>query len=944
MQIITPLTSRASVNLNWDNPNSGRNPYKFKLSDYLNSNMMMQVVGCTGVVDKVTLSIGDLASGDLESLQDRWTSIKRKTEEVKKLVIETNKALSVAMVPKDPGPALTDIATDRINETVNTKNEELQNAVQKLKDQNKSVKMREECLNGIAYTLAKNQLVAMTKSTMNWVATGFDGDPMYVRNMQLFVGDIESRIMNAELEYFQNANPSRYPYGRDFARYYYGAYNSEKNFRDSMSQTLTRHLTNGKSIEDYTYDFSAGGWDAWLGLTQESQNNPIGYAIETSNYISNKQQEEIENTKQELTQNNGIISQRVCKVTSATKKLAQKEINKREANQYVIDAQNKVDEAEYYYEQAGGNGNDTEELQDAAEILANARIDLEKALAYQASLDAESTDAAEGCDEWEIVTPGSFIQDKISTYLNTPETQLEMADTINDVLNVVFAKLIDKLRIDGLTGLGYSAVSNSNYDWPTSVNISGYDSSGNQYGGEGISTRNFDLTKDLGNTYNHSDTTNLGTWDASINKAIKIKDNTTTSLVPGKGQTNSYYTVTVAGKTKLFDDDLGWEVGDRAFFNGISWQNWKKDQTSPIINRGIIQIQQDYLVVAKELLKILPGVMPALGELDYCIPGPNPNWEINMSDNSVAFFDFVSELKTTYKQADDWFEKDSVDITWAGEDANSDAYKNYRSIFANSYLSGWKDNWTSWSLAMNTKIMNYIDVLANGEDWTGEKGVAEAEEEIGELISNIVESFSMFKDEYGKTISDTYGTIQQEYFLNEKTNTKTPNNAYIPMAKEGLTLTKKITDYNNEVSDSIQDLKNTMGETDSTISKLEKIRSEVGKIIKAAQDRRDETITIALNAKGENFTTNTAYKIKYQVCLNEENIDYLKDYDLTQEEENRCDDRIDNDFDGLIDSKDPDCSGSGNTNTERDRRSGGNSIYNDYYESDQPYINTDRGY
>jgi len=45
-----------------------------------------------------------------------------------------------------------------------------------------------------------------------------------------------------------------------------------------------------------------------------------------------------------------------------------------------------------------------------------------------------------------------------------------------------------------------------------------------------------------------------------------------------------------------------------------------------IDNRGVLQVQQDYVDGANKALTVLPKVLQGLGNLDYCIPGPTPAW------------------------------------------------------------------------------------------------------------------------------------------------------------------------------------------------------------------------------------------------------------------------------------------------------------------------------
>ncbi len=919
-QFIYPSILHAEVKLNWDNPNQGNNPYKFKLSDYLNSQMVMQVIGCTGIVNKISSSLAGLMSGDTSAIKDLWQS--KKSQALDKI------CLKMAMSAMGGVASLPYVSLEQIPKTVaeycaqtKTSNKELEKAAKKDVAIEKGNTFREECLNGIAYTLARNQLTSMTKQTMNWVATGFEGDPMYVQNINNFISSIEEEIIYQELNSIKNLDGSYniqdYPYGRDFERSLIRSHQSSQDFASSSKQDLTNYLTDGATIDDFADDFSKGGWAGWLGLTQHPQNNPLGYTYLASQNIADKKAKETENLKAEKAENNGVLSQKTCVVKAITKKEGQIEIDKTKAMKAVNTAQNKFNKAQNEYDNAGGNGNDRVDLQAAAAKLVIAREELQEALSNQTELNATIEDLKnkDECAEWKVVTPGSLIKDKVSYYLNSPERQLEMADDINQVLNVLFAQLIDKLRLDGLSSLSSQTFTNGSggigsNSWTTPINYT--DVEGNKYAGSGLDeSRPFDLTKDLGNIYNRSDVRELGDWNANTNVTIPKDGSRSGPLLVGIGITNTYYTVTVAGDTKLFLDGYdAWAVGDRAFFDGENWQNWKKDENSPIAKKGIIQIQKDYVTLAKELLKVMPAVMPALGELDYCIPGPNPNWQINSGKNVDYFTDFIDGLESKYEDIDD--KEDRIDIKSPEEKKESTLYKNYRGMFTNESASGWAPGWDIWDQVLNTDILLYMKKLADAKHdddrWRGTFLVQEAREEVEEMKQSILDSLEVFNSEYPKAIDKIYSSMQQEFIQNERLFVQEKNPAWIPMAKEGLTLTKKMISYDEEIIQANEDLKDMIAETDSIVNKLEVIRYDVSKIIKAAQDRRDGAITEALNKDPYNkgYKSITEYKSEYKECLAEENIDSVN-FEIDIDESNRCGDKVDNDFDGLIDEFDPDC-------------------------------------
>ncbi len=879
----------AETKLNWENPNSTgqSNPYRFKFTDVVNSQTMVQVVGCTGVVNKVSEAIMGLFQSDAFKEQ-----VEEKAEEVFRKYCAT---LKISAGTAAGGAPMVDINDGVLTEEMQcmlleTADEKTQKQLIKSYKQQKQENFREECLNGIAITLAKNQLTSMTRSTMNWVATGFGGDPMYVRNMQSFIGSLEDRIVNEELELLQNADPNAYPYSRDFARGYYNSYTSEKNFKDSMSQTLTRHFTDGKTIEDYTYDFSAGGWEAWLGLTQESQNNPIGYAIETSNHISSRQQEEVENTKQELVQGNGIFNQKKCVEYKILPK--------------------------YHFE----TGQMTTE---------------------------EKEHTAENCVKWENISPGSVIQDKISTYINSPERQLELADTINEGLNALFSALIDKYRQSGLTGIG-SSLGTDYADYS-----GGYGSNSSKYSvGSGLTdigvdsagyNRPFNLITDLGNTYIRSKTTEIGKWDASNNilkdangVAIKDEKNKNIKIFEGSGTydtttktytgtPNLYYTVTTAGKTKLFNyGSSNWEVGDRAFWDGEKWQNWKKKTSNkidlPIEKRGVIQIQEDYIVASRELLTVLPGVMPRIGELDYCIPGPNPNWEAYSMDTYDKYTDIVNNITTRFVTGKNFLQSNR---SWIIKpEKNSKQYLEYFDLFTDSGLWDDVENTYFW-----TRIMGEDPLQTLHSFWGGSE-IERANSLILSVKKEVLNSLDATKKQYKNYIEENYGPkspMQTEYTENEKTLFKSKNPAYLGMVKEGLNITKNIVSYDEQIDGETKTYQNEIINLDSNIYQLNLIKKRVNEIISDAQKRRDENRELILKEIQEvnNVSRVEAEKI-YAECSEQEKVMYLEADDIIgiSSERDRCTDGLDNDLDGYIDQNDIDCNGSGNKETGRSRSSG----------------------
>ncbi len=475
------LAGTTSSPLNYDNPNqNGNNPYKISLRGVLSAGLLTSVVGCTGLTGVIEKAATKLQTAIIKGINN-LLNIKEK--------VQVSDATTQAKLD--------------------------------------SAKFSTDCLSGIAIQLAKNQLTAMTKYTMNWINTGFNGDPLYVQNVNSFMDSITNKILQKETGLFKGTNASiDYPYGRTFAQGAINAQQSVRNFSQSMTQDLTtNYLQPGQTIQDFSQDFAAGGWEGWFGLTQDDKNNPLGSTYRWSQHISDEQATAVQQTTDQINRNGGYIDQQKC------------------VEWQTVDANNQPEYNEDGTEKTSTTGTPTDI-----------------------------------CIKQQTITPGSTIKDKIATYINSPERQLEMVKTVNDALNALFSALLSKFQKQGLEGLNPSSSSNlfpngvpiwlsdnNNGGAGNTGGVSGIGGAGGS-GGFSASGGSFDLTKDLGNTY----------------------------------------------------DD------------------------GKIIKNGVIQIQVNYINDLKKSMDVVDKILPTLGKLDYCIPGPNSNWRNNSADSITAYINSLS--------------------------------------------------------------------------------------------------------------------------------------------------------------------------------------------------------------------------------------------------------------------------------------------------------------
>lgn len=636
-QAVLPLQVEAAPALNWTNPNQGgNNAYKLSVGNVINSGLLTSLVGCTGLVQKVAKLTVGLANTIAQGLGI-----------IKKV----------------------------IDKPVTTKDDQIHSDELKAQQKMKEDAFREECINGIAVRLARNQLTAMTRNTMSWVTSGFNGDPLYVRDINSYMDSLTTEILEKENEIFKDpAHTVDYPYGRDYARQQVEVYKSQKDTESALKQDLTNYLTPGATPESFATDFSQGGWNGWLAFTQHPQNNPLGWNVKATEDLANKQSNAVANAKAEVDRNGGYIDQRKCVEYEAEKGGLNGTGSTCVANY----------NAQKVTETAACNAKTDPILKSGCLQSVNSKYEV---LLRSCGATSANPTAEPKCLQYETVTPGSLIRSKVEKAINSPETQLELVKTLNDALNALFASLIDKFQTQGLSSL-------RSQNWTS--NISGgfgsnsvVDSSGNSIptAGRDITTTGsgvdgaFDLTKDLGNTYVKA--IDNGSWNAQANIP---------ELTARVGEKNHYYTVGKAGSTDITPLVTYWPVGDKVFFDGTSWV--KGIPKYIVDKKGTLQIQFDYMDTARAAQDILPSVLSGIGELDYCIPGPNPSWKTSLQDTLDAVIGEEVQIPVAH-QTPDAVEKywtDAAQNMSREYAANTDAMYGENSPMQTEFLDGGADN------------------------------------------------------------------------------------------------------------------------------------------------------------------------------------------------------------------------------------------------------------
>lgn len=212
---------------------------------------------------------------------------------------------SVSEVFKSSQKKAADRISDQLNQKMDMRSdssfEEQPVKDQKATDELKKQNQRDNCLNGMAYMVAKNMLQQMSFKTLNWVNTGFNSNPFYVKDINSYMTMIKNDQIRNYLSNAQNSDPI---FGNALKSTITQLVTGRNDGRLNMAMNTPQY----QAYQDFQGDFTKGGWGAFLNMN----NNPIGAFFDAVDKIGNNVGTEQQNTQNELLQGNGFLSGRQC--------------------------------------------------------------------------------------------------------------------------------------------------------------------------------------------------------------------------------------------------------------------------------------------------------------------------------------------------------------------------------------------------------------------------------------------------------------------------------------------------------------------------------------------------------------------------------------------------------------------------------------------------------
>lgn len=249
-----------------------------------------------------------------------------------------------------------------------------------------SLTIKEFGLDTAAWFLVNTIIQRITTQTVNWINSGFKGSPAYITEPGQFFLDVADREASRFLSESSLSQICQ-PFNAQVRIALVKNYLSD----DSVSNNVCTLDILKNNYEQFTRDFSVGGWDGWFEITQNSQNNPYGSFELAQNSLAIQIGTQQNKYEEQLNWGRGFLSFEKCP-----------------------DGKTAPDD----------------------------------------SFAANGIMAGDCLVKTETVTPGSVIEKQLNESLSSGIKRLEIADEINEVIGALLSQLMNKAigSVGGLFG------------------------------------------------------------------------------------------------------------------------------------------------------------------------------------------------------------------------------------------------------------------------------------------------------------------------------------------------------------------------------------------------------------------------------------------------------------------------------------------------------------
>ncbi len=269
--------------------------------------------------------------------------------------------------------------------------------------------VKEFGLDTIAWMLVNIIIERMAASTVNWINNGFRGSPAFVTDPETYFRNIGDKVTGQII------------YNHPDLRFMCAGIRTKVQI--ALTQNYIRpfnyQCTLGqidRNFDGFMNDFNQGGWDGFIQLSQNSQNNPLGLYNSWNDERLNRVNSALQRKQEELSQGRGFLSWKSCAQWSEP------------IAGYTTEARQGVT----------GLPEDEENSQ-FGEIPAR-----------------DVSGIPPKCIKEQVNTPGSVIETQLNSVLGIGNSRLQVADEINEIISALLNQLA--ARIIGGVGKGLRAL------------------------------------------------------------------------------------------------------------------------------------------------------------------------------------------------------------------------------------------------------------------------------------------------------------------------------------------------------------------------------------------------------------------------------------------------------------------------------------------------------
>jgi hypothetical protein len=304
-------------------------------------------------------------------------------------------------------------------------------------------KVKSFVLDGLAWHVAKLIVQQITASVVNWINTGFKGSPAFLTNPGGFFANVGDQLTGAFIADTGVLSALCSPFSVDLrlalALDQAGstAANQYKCTLSSVISNVKNSTVNGMSIGGFLNgNFSqGGGWPAFISLTSP-QNNESGAYLQAHSDLLEKIGAKQDTVKQQLVQGNGFLSWNSCNDISGD------------------------DAASTVYEYGNATAAGSFDNQEFNATIAKAEGDTSSSAMTASYATGGNTSITASMDpktgemtyqDCETETPGSVINSQLEKSLGSGVDQLNLANSINEIVDALLAQLVNQVLQNGLS-------------------------------------------------------------------------------------------------------------------------------------------------------------------------------------------------------------------------------------------------------------------------------------------------------------------------------------------------------------------------------------------------------------------------------------------------------------------------------------------------------------